>query len=599
MKKIPFFLRLLAALTPAFCQPGLASTALWLGSPGTSATTNWSDTANWSNGLGPNGNDTIFGDTGASGTAGTINSVVNNSSLNPLSLTFTNGYIGPSRYHTVLIPAGIGMTNANALTVGINSFGPNYPTTVNFIGAGTFAQNGLSLTVKNVTSTGTSGVLATLDLSGLSNFVYKASSGTLAVGGSGSDNRGSGQFNLAGGSNTLTVGTISIATGTGTNGLGGTLNLGTGTNILNVSTLNVGAGRSNNGILQFLGATGGLRLRGVGGTDSDRVSIVVANRNNSANGNVGGTIDFTGGHPVDIKAATITLGQATTGNPTTGQGNGGILEFDTGTINANTINLAINSLANVSTTGELDVGANGTLVINGALSMGNQTAGNATGFLNINGGTVQIFGNITKANVSSSTTLMMTGGTLNMAGLTNTIGTTAIPIDSLVVNNSTLTLPVINGKPSAVVTYLLFGGFSDTINISAVPGGHILPAEFPVINYNQIVGNFDFQLGTIAGGYDGYLTNDTALSTVALVLTSAPTPIPVITNLVVSGINLQFMGNNGSASQPFYLLASTNAALPPLNWLNLATYNFDANGNFNFTIPARTNAFRCFRLQVP
>src|SRR5207237_9120350 len=103
-------LRLFPALTAAFCQLASANTALWIGNPGVSATTNWSDNANWSNigtgGLGPAGNDTVFGDTGASGSAGTINSVVNNSGLNPLSLTFTNGAYGPSRYRSVVLPAG-------------------------------------------------------------------------------------------------------------------------------------------------------------------------------------------------------------------------------------------------------------------------------------------------------------------------------------------------------------------------------------------------------------------------------------------------------------------------------------------------------------
>src|SRR5207237_612686 len=135
-------------------------------------------------------------------------------------------------------------------------------------------------------------------------------------------------------------------------------------------------------------------------------------------------------------------------------------------------------------------------------------------------------------------------------------------------------------------------------NVTAVPNTNSFPAEFPIIAFTQLLGTPDFQLGTLAGGYSGYITNDIDKNIVALILTSAPAPTPVITNLVVSGINLQFMGINGSASRPFYLLASTNVSLPPSNWANVATYNFDANGNFNFTIPARTNRYQFFRLQV-
>src|ERR1039457_3048244 len=50
-----------------------ANTALWIGNPGVSATTNWSDNANWNNvgggGLGPNQNDVKFGSTGSGGFA--------------------------------------------------------------------------------------------------------------------------------------------------------------------------------------------------------------------------------------------------------------------------------------------------------------------------------------------------------------------------------------------------------------------------------------------------------------------------------------------------------------------------------------------------
>jgi len=51
-----------------------ANTALWIGNPGVTATTNWSDNANWNNvgggGSGPNQNDVKFGGTGSAVSAG-------------------------------------------------------------------------------------------------------------------------------------------------------------------------------------------------------------------------------------------------------------------------------------------------------------------------------------------------------------------------------------------------------------------------------------------------------------------------------------------------------------------------------------------------
>src|SRR5438045_2951517 len=84
------FLRFLAASSPIFLTTPVAmaaSTALWIGNPGVSATTNWSDLANWSGA--PLQNDAKFGGTGSVGDLNTITSVVDANQF-PLSLQFTN-----------------------------------------------------------------------------------------------------------------------------------------------------------------------------------------------------------------------------------------------------------------------------------------------------------------------------------------------------------------------------------------------------------------------------------------------------------------------------------------------------------------------------
>src|SRR5260221_10561804 len=185
----------------ATAQLAQANTALWIGNPGVTATTNWSDNANWSNsaggGPGPNQKDVRFGGAGSAGSAGIVTSVVDANGLNPLSLGFTNG---PGQFHTVLIPAGITLTNSNGLTVG-GLTADAYTTVVNLTGDGTFQQIGTTVTVQNFGATASS-ALATLDLSGLSNFVFNASAGTLNVGSTGG-NRSAGALNLAGLSNNI------------------------------------------------------------------------------------------------------------------------------------------------------------------------------------------------------------------------------------------------------------------------------------------------------------------------------------------------------------------------------------------------------------
>ncbi len=40
---------------------------------------------------------------------------------------------------------------------------------------------------------------------------------------------------------------------------------------------------------------------------------------------------------------------------------------------------------------------------------------------------------------------------------------------------------------------------------------------------------------------------------------------------------------HGTNNGPYYVLSSTNVALPLSNWTRLQTNSFDANGNFSFT----------------
>ncbi|HXU79352.1 MAG TPA: autotransporter-associated beta strand repeat-containing protein [Methylomirabilota bacterium] len=498
-----------------------ANLALWIGNPGVSANTNWSDNANWNNSaggtLGYTNNDVLFGATGAALNAGDINSLIDTSG-STLSLAFTNG---PGQFHTAFLPAGIVLTNTGTLTVGVSSTNNNNVTTVNVAGGGTLIQTGAAITVKNFNAANSEG-LATLDLSGLSNFVYTAAGGTLTVAGSGSDARGSGVLTLAAVTNFITVGTINIATETGNGGnTGNAINLGAGTNVINVGTFNVVAGKINTAVVHFPGATGGLRLRGTGGTDADRANFVVANRNNSGSGTANGTLDFTGGHGVDIKAGTIALGQTAGTNPGSVQPYQANLRFDVGTIDCTALNMAACTLGNVNGVANLTISGGNLVVGASGIVLVNQTAGTATGNLNLNGGVTQVSGNIRKATLAGVGNLTISTGKLTMVGNTNSIGTPAIPIDTLNLTDSTMTVPVVSGAPSIAVTTLNVSGTSDTINISAVPGVATFPAQFPVISYAAFSGTYDFTLGPLPGNYQGYLSNNTGGLSIDLVITNS------------------------------------------------------------------------------
>jgi len=68
-----------------------------------------------------------------------------------------------------------------------------------------------------------------------------------------------------------------------------------------------------------------------------------------------------------------------------------------------------------------------------------------------------------------------------------------------------------------------------------------------------------------------------------------PEPQPAITGITLSGTHLVLTGTNGLASWTYYLLASTNLALPLNQWTPVATNVLNASGNFTFTA---TNAVK-------
>ena len=167
---------LIASAIFSTAQIAPANTELWTPA---GVDTNWSNTANWTQigagGAGPNGNDTVFGNTGAAGIPGTITSVVDQSGLNPYTLTFTNG---AGFTHTVLIPTGVTMTDANNFTNGfLAPASAAYYITNAITGGGEFDVDG---TVQIGLERGSG--IAILDMSGLSTFKQTNSSGQFYIG---------------------------------------------------------------------------------------------------------------------------------------------------------------------------------------------------------------------------------------------------------------------------------------------------------------------------------------------------------------------------------------------------------------------------------
>jgi autotransporter-associated beta strand protein len=502
----------------AAVHPVLGATSfLW--SQATPGPNNWNVNANWTPSTGnPGPGDTaIFGLTGTVSDNLTVNNVVSvNNSINTLQFTNT----GAGVWHVSQIPSGVTLTVTNNMTVG-------GLTTATAASLAAMSGGGTLLVTGNTLQVGQGNLAAalsgnTLDLSGLSNFVYGASSGTISVG---SGNRSAGNWLLAAVSNSISAGTVNLNSASSSSSTSGTITLGSGTNQINAGTINVAAGNTRSACtVQFpaASATGGLRVRGSGGTDADRATMTMGNRQASGSGGTTTANLNLNGHAVDFKLNTLTVGQSGNVTANTGTGN---LNFDTGTIDATNVNMAAVTVAGSTANGNITIGTNsavglgGTLVVGaGGISMANQSAGTANGTLTLNGGALICSGSITKTTVGGTATINLNGGMLSL-GDAATIGASAAPIDGFNVSDSALTLPAASSRAEVIVSTLTPGGSANVINISSVPGIAVFPAQFPIIAYTSLGGTYNFVLGTMPGTYQGYLSNNT--SSVDLVVTNS------------------------------------------------------------------------------
>jgi autotransporter-associated beta strand protein len=516
-----------------------ATSYLWNVTP--AGSNPWNTAGNWTPSGGPPGSAdaAIFGQTGTSSSALTVNNVVSISTTVSI-LTYTN--VGSSAYNVTQIPTGVTLTVSGSFTNGgLLGASSSISTLANMTGPGTFLVTGNNFRVGNNTSSGGTGS-ATLDLSTLSNFVYSANSGTFNLGNEGS--RGVGNMNLAAASNSITAGTMNINVGATSTGTSGNFYLGAGTNVINAGTINIAAARNTTPV-QFLGATGGLRVRGTGGTDTDRATMTIGNRNTGGTSTTTVGSFLANGHPVDMKLATLTLG--------TGNGNGspigasGVFQFDRGTVDVTTVNMAIYTGNAASTAnGSLTVGANGLLTIgSGGVSLVNQVLGLCTGTLYIASGTVTSAGSIVKTTAAGSGNLAMNGGLLNLVAgnlgspvmpidnvtvtnfatliLTNTASMTPASVTALTLANSTLHLGV---NPAAPFTNIVAGTVNasgtTTISIDQIPG---LVAGGPAVTFALISyasGSDPFAnltLAPLTGGYTVLLVDDAANKRIDVTIT--------------------------------------------------------------------------------
>ena len=483
-------------------------------------------------------NDVKFFDAGAVSPAGTTNNVADTSS-NIGSLTYGQ----TNNSHTTFIPSGVTLTisGTNGLAVGTGTDNLDFQVTSAAItgAGGTVVVNNSSANVNvgqaySTANNAVSSAQAVLDLSGLDTFT--ASAARLLVGGDLSIRGSCGVLNLARTNRITLTGSTAPQIDVGDNTqAGGTptipsvLRLGQ-TNAFFADSIGVGRGKTDGTgcsiVFNSSFANPVALFRGAGGVGSRMGLWSIGDGYGSRTYYTYGTCDFSLG-TVDALVGTIYVGKGASvalGNGANNAGTG-TLTLNAGTIDVNTLEVGYS----IDGTGTGTVNVNGgSLIVNTALELAHGAT--AAGTLNISSGTVNANSGITAG--GGTATISLTSGTLNVTNSTATIGSAGAPVATLAMTDSTLKVAARDLAPAATVTTLSAGGTANTINISGLPLITALPAQYQVIAYSGSSGDLNtFVLGTLPSAspaYQGYISNNTANSSIDLVITNGPLFYPLI-----------------------------------------------------------------------
>ncbi len=143
------------------------------------------------------------------------------------------------------------------------------------------------------------------------------------------------------------------------------------------------------------------------------------------------------------------------------------------------------------------------------------------------------------------------------------------------------------------VSTLVYGG---TLSVTNVGGTLTTNSSFTLFSAGTYEGSFS-SINPVTPG-SGLAWDLSSLNSGVLKVMAGASEPTHIGGIEVSGSNLIFNGTGGTAGGTYYVVASTNVALPLNNWTRLATNVFDASGNFNVT-NAMSGPREFFRIEVP
>ena len=297
-----------------------------------------------------------------------------------------------------------------------------------------------------------------------------------------------------------------------------------------------------------------LNSDGPSGTAGQPALWAVGGLNTSAEYD-GGITDAHGIIKVGTGAWTLTSASLTYSGPTIVSN--GVLVF------AATASIPNSSFFTIAAPGMLDVSAAGTL------NLANTIQGNGTllGSLSANGTVMPGFSNYV--------------GVLTVTNSVTLSGTTLINLNTTSSPNS--------GR--LVATNIILGGTLTVTNL-----GHTL------------MGGETFQLlsGGLTGSFGatnlsvlppGLTWDSSNLNSSGILKVTGHILPPTVGPIQVSGSTAVISGTNGTPGATYYVLTSSNVALPLSQWTPLATNTFASDGSFSYTTTTATNAQQFYNIQ--
>jgi autotransporter-associated beta strand protein len=303
----------------------------------------------------------------------------------------------------------------------------------------------------------------------------------------------------------------------------------------------------------------------------------------------GGAIIADGGNAITI--AEPLQHDATLGNDP----DGGLTKLNNGTLtltasstyNGDTLvtagTLALSGAGAISDSGTISVSAGATL----------DASGRNDGTLTLTPGqTLTGSGAVSGKVIVSSSATLAPGGSLSTLTFNS----------SLTLNDGSTTVIEVSKSPNAtndaaqVAGNVQFGGNLVITDVSA--GSFAAGDSFKLLSAASYSGAFTSIAPVIPAVNLAWNTN--GLGTGILSVVSSPTPPPKIATTGLSGNSIILAGTNGVPNWTYYVLASTNAALPLSQWPIVATNTFDVVGNLTATnpiVPSAPQSFYVLKLQ--